>query len=130
MNDGTILQGALTPGTADPSWTAKAAGDFNGDGRSDIFWQNTDGRTVIWFLNGVSLASYGSVRTVTAGWQMQVAADVDADGKSDLLWRNSNGDTGLWVMDGLTIRLDVPLPSAPISWNMVGALSGRISVTN
>ncbi len=130
MNDGAIIASVLAPLEVDNSWKPKAAGDFDGDGKSDVFWQNTDGRTSIWFMNGRSVRNSGSPRAVSAGWQVQLAADVDADGKSDLLWRKTDGSNGLWVMDGASIRLDVPLPSAPTSWNMVGTLWGTISPVN
>ena len=37
-----------------PSWHAVGTGDFNGDGRSDILWQNADGEVAIWEMNGAS----------------------------------------------------------------------------
>ncbi len=126
MNDGAIIAPVLAPLEVDNSWTPKAAGDFDGDQHTDVFWQNTDGRTSIWLMNGRSIRSSGSPRAVTAGWQVQVAADVDADGKTDLLWRNGTS-SGLWVMDGLSIRLDVPLPPLYSMWHMVGALQGAIN---
>ena len=46
---GAAVVGASNPG---PSWQIKATGDFNGDGKSDILWQNTDGTPAIWLMNG------------------------------------------------------------------------------
>jgi membrane-bound lytic murein transglycosylase B len=34
------------------SWTPVRAADFNGDGKADILWQNTDGSLAIWLMNG------------------------------------------------------------------------------
>jgi hypothetical protein len=30
------------------------SGDFNGDGFSDSLWQNTNGQTAIWLMNGTN----------------------------------------------------------------------------
>jgi hypothetical protein len=35
-----------------PSWHAVGTGDYNGDGRSDILWQNSSGDVAVWELNG------------------------------------------------------------------------------
>ncbi len=45
---GTILNDDAVP----PS--AKTATDFNGDGKSDILWQNDDGTAAVWLMNGTA----------------------------------------------------------------------------
>jgi Ca2+-binding RTX toxin-like protein len=35
-------------------------GDFNGEGHSDVLWQNTSGQTAIWELDGTNLIAGGS----------------------------------------------------------------------
>ena len=40
------------PGT---SWHVIGSGDFNGDGYSDILWQNTNGAVAIWEMNGAKV---------------------------------------------------------------------------
>ena len=37
---GAGMAGSFNPG---PSWQIRGTGDFNGDGRSDILWQGSDG---------------------------------------------------------------------------------------
>ncbi len=45
----------MTPNPG-PSWKAIGTGDFNGDGFSDILWQNTStGQASIWEMNGNTL---------------------------------------------------------------------------
>ena len=34
-----------------PIWHVEDTGDFNGDGKSDILWQNDNGQAAIWLMN-------------------------------------------------------------------------------
>jgi serralysin len=47
IGGGTIGNLATNPG---PTWHAKATGDLNGDGHSDILWQNDNGAVVDWLI--------------------------------------------------------------------------------
>src|SRR5262249_11242967 len=71
--NGTAVIGGGSPGTISPfstAWTV-TTGDFNGDGFTDLLWFNQgDGTTVIWLLNGTTRLSSGSPGTVPVvnGW--------------------------------------------------------------
>ena len=41
------------------AWHAKAAGDFNGDGKADILWQNDNGTPAVWLMDGTNVLSTG-----------------------------------------------------------------------
>ena len=43
------------------SWNEVATGDFNGDGHSDILWQNANGQASIWEMNGTTRIGGGAV---------------------------------------------------------------------
>ena len=49
-----------SPGTvSDLNWQVQGAGDFDGDGQSDILWQNrSTGQVVVWLMNGLTTASW------------------------------------------------------------------------
>ncbi len=42
------------------SWKAVGASDYNGDGFSDILFQNASGQAVIWEMNGLTQVAGGS----------------------------------------------------------------------
>ncbi|MBF0345825.1 MAG: VCBS repeat-containing protein [Nitrospirae bacterium] len=80
--------------------------DFNGDGKSDVLWQNTStGQVIIWLMNGTTVASGGSPATVADQlWQIKATGDFNGDGKSDILWQNtSTGQLYIWLMNGTAV---------------------------
>jgi hypothetical protein len=78
--------------------------DFDGDGKSDIFWQNTDGTLAIWFMDGTTVGSgSGGVAMVPSVWQIEGVGDFDGDGKADILWRHTDGTVAIWFMNGTSV---------------------------
>ena len=43
MNGTNVDRGGAVGSNPGPSWHVEGTGDFNGDGKSDILWQNDDG---------------------------------------------------------------------------------------
>ncbi len=80
-----------------------APADANGDGFSDIFWQNTSGQAAIWTLNGLTQTGGATVGgNPGPTWHLKATGDFDGDGKADILWQNDSGQAAIWTMDGLT----------------------------
>src|SRR6266480_2640188 len=81
--------------------------DFDGDCKSDVLWRNSaTGEDYVWLMNGLTIASQGSINVVdpTSGWQVQGIGDFDGDGRADILWRNlSTGENYIYLMNGWTI---------------------------
>jgi len=51
---------------SDLTWLIKGVGDFDGNGKADILWQNsTSGQLYVWLMNGTTLVSSGSPATVS-----------------------------------------------------------------
>ena len=67
------VAGSFNPG---PDWQIKGTGDFNGDGRSDILWQDADGTPAIWLMNGMHAVTVGAVGPFNPGpsWHVRAPA--------------------------------------------------------
>ena len=87
-----------------PSWKAIGTGDFNGDGHSDILWQNTNGQAAIWEMNGTSHhRRRGRSANPGPSWKAIGTGDFNGDGHSDILWQNTDGQVAIWEMNGTNI---------------------------
>ena len=60
MNGTNVIGGGVVSSVPGTSWHAIGASDFNGDGFSDILWQNVSGQAAIWEMNGTSQIPGGS----------------------------------------------------------------------
>jgi Ca2+-binding RTX toxin-like protein len=96
--------------------------DFNDDQRADILWRNTStGNVYIYQMNGLDIASEGSVRTVSLDWKIAGTGDFNGDKKSDILWRNSNnGETYLYQMNGSTVTNEGSVSTISLNWQIAG----------
>jgi hypothetical protein len=131
------LQGS--PATPDASWSVAGVGDFNGDGKSEILWRNSDGTLIDWTMNGSQITSstgvtyQGGRPAPDASWSVAAIGDFNGDGKSDILWRNSNGTLVDWSMNGsqVTASQQVTLQGSPAmpdaSWQIaqIGDFNGN-----
>ena len=108
MNGLTVAGGGFVNGGASVTsdWTIAGVGDFSGDRKADILWQNTDGRVGLWQMDGASLVLGGFANggtPVTPDWHIAGVGDFSGDGRSDILWRNDDGRIAEWNMNGTTI---------------------------
>jgi len=131
--DGTTMTSAtLTNPGSFPllNWEIVGTGDFNGDGKTDILWRDTQsaGHIAVWFMDGTTMTS--AVLTdppafPLLNWEIQAVGDYDGDGKPDLLWRDqkNSGKIAIWFMDGITRKsatLTNPDGFPILSWRIVG----------
>jgi subtilisin-like proprotein convertase family protein len=88
--------------------------DFDGNHRSDILWQNSDGTPAMWSMG---LTSTGESTVLSLGaigpfgpwpfnpgpsWHVKENGDFDGDGRSDILWQGDDGTPAIWLMNGFT----------------------------
>ena len=72
--DGTnaTFVGAVGPFNPGPIWEIKGTGDFNGDGKDDIIWQNDDGTPAIWLMDGQSVTDVTALPNPGSDWHIVV----------------------------------------------------------
>ena len=103
----------ITPGAG---FKVAGVGDFNGDGQSDLVFQNqTTHQVAIWFMNGATFLS-GVLLPFTppAEWSVVGAGDFNKDGFTDLAFQNQNtGQIALWYMRGATYADGTTLTTVP-----------------
>jgi hypothetical protein len=86
--------------TVSTDWQIVGMGDFNGDGRADIMWRNTDGRITNWLGNGDGTFSdnvANAYNGVSLDWHVAGIGDFNGDGRDDILWRNDDGRITDWL---------------------------------
>jgi glucose/arabinose dehydrogenase len=107
--DGTQIASAAQIGTinAADGWHYSDRADFNGDGKSDLFFLNdVNHGAAIWQLNGLQIEALAQIGTINAadGWAYQALGDFNGDRKSDLLFLNdTNHGVAVWQMNGLQV---------------------------
>ncbi len=77
----------------------EGVGDFNGDGRDDMFWRAANGDLSAWFMNGTS-ASISFLGNASNAFVAETTGDFNGDGRDDILWRDSGGGLSVWFMNG------------------------------
>ncbi|WP_410962502.1 FG-GAP repeat domain-containing protein, partial [Salmonella sp. SAL4358] len=83
------------------SWVLSGAGDFDGDGQSDLLWRHaTTGDVSVWLMDGTSLRRWATWPAQTT-WELRGMGDFNNDNISDLLWvQPSTQSVSLWLMNG------------------------------
>jgi hypothetical protein len=99
--------------------------DFNGDFRSDILWQNSNGALVVWLMNGGQVLQSASIPTLYGTYSPGSAIigqhDFNGDGNADILWRDSNGNDWITYMNGVTPGQNpIVFVSIPPNFSVVG----------
>ena len=66
------VSSAAVLGTVPTAWSVAQTGDYDGDGKSDILWQN-NGSIAMWLMNGAALAQPPALIGSASGWTIQGA---------------------------------------------------------
>ena len=115
---GTSQQSVITinPAAAPPA----VAGDLNGDGMSDILWENTStGDRGYWTMNGTTFSSWIDVGIISPDLRIAGTGDFNGDGKTDILWENTvTGKRVIWFMNGTTFVSSLSLGNVSTDWRI------------
>lgn len=98
----------LTPPTPTPEpdivptpTGANIGPDFNGDGQTDILWQNTSNRRIMtWLMDGTKKQRRSRMGRVPKGFEVRAVGDFNGDDQDDLILQDSKGQVEAWFLDG------------------------------
>jgi hypothetical protein len=102
------------PGVTIPGISA----DYDGNGSSDLVWQNTDGRVAVWTMNGIATTASQEILGTGTGWSVAAEADFDGDGKTDILWQHDDGRYAIFLMDGINPSSSTQILNAGSGWHV------------
>ncbi|MFI5007090.1 MAG: FG-GAP-like repeat-containing protein, partial [Solirubrobacterales bacterium] len=100
------------------------AGDFDGDGMSDVLWLNRpSGQLALWMMDGTTVRAEVNIRTLPdATWEVAATGDYNGDGKADVLLRQkTTGQLRVWLMNGATVTTEATIGVAS---NLLGLVAG------
>ena len=109
---GTAPSVGSTTTSAGPGagWTLVGTGDFDGDGRDGLLWQNGSARE-IWDMDGGQVVDRAALPVLSSKWQFLGAGDFDGDGNDDILLRHrKKKKRQIWFMDGPVVLRAAALP--------------------
>lgn len=108
--------------TLDLTATVTGVGDFNGDGRTDVFWHVPySGANFVWQM-GSTVGTFTTVSkaTMASNFSMKGLGDFNADGSPDQLWFDLNSGKASIVTSSATTVIPAPIGMSP--WgSVVGA---------
>jgi len=124
------------PTTAPPmpaGWRVAGAGDFDGNGYTDLIFESDTGVLGVWAFTSYpfdpgSVFTYATALTPSRvddpNWQIRAVGDLNHDGHPDLIWQYApTGQVAFWLMTGTSaIAYIVPNVDAPGGdWEIVGS---------
>jgi hypothetical protein len=95
-----------------------AKADVNADGRSDLLFQNADGRIAAWTQNALSTTGSANLIGAGAGWTVTHTADLNGDRKADIFFKHTDGRVYVYTMNGLTVTGGKELLGAGLGWSI------------
>ena len=97
----SFMPNSYVDGSVTTAWTLAGLGDFNGDGKGDLIWQNGNAFTE-WESTGTGFKQNAFIGSVTSGWSLAGIGDFGGQGRDDLLWFNSSSNAfSIWFSTGI-----------------------------
>jgi hypothetical protein len=131
------FNGQASMGNNGPTWHVAGMGDFDGDGKADILFQNDNGMLSVWTMGGANGTTKvgqfnipNSAQQLGTNWKVEGVRDMNSDGKADILLANdAAGFAAFWA--GFTpnvaaqtatfaVQTNIPNNNGPNSgWHLV-----------
>ena len=92
-DNGAVSHGASNAALGLTSQTLSGA-SFN-----DVLFQNTNGTTWFWQVEGGSIVHQGAVAFLDPSWKIIGSGDTNGDGKAEILVQTPSGYFGMWQLD-------------------------------
>ncbi len=111
-------------GRLDPIWNLVDVGDLDGDGKTDVLWNNTlSGLLYAWLMEDLTVLNMLGLGTEpNIAWEAVALGDMNGNGSLDVIWENSvNGSLFVWFFDGTNFTGFGSLPGLDPGWTLVGA---------
>lgn len=91
----------------------EGAGDFDGDGRTDLLWRRRETGRLTFALRRDGASEFRSTFALPLATELVAIGDFGGDGREDLVWRTPDGR--LWVLhlEGAAVRRVDLLPALP-----------------
>jgi len=119
------LFGFTMLGSGSQSWEVVGSGDFNEDGKGDLFWRSlASGQNKISLMNGTGtpdVITLTNSALADVKWKVAGIGDFDGDGDHDIFWHHDDGENRITFMNGTSqiSTLVVNTISDPL-WEVVG----------
>lgn len=102
-------------------FTAGLLTDANADGRSDIFWRNTTGTGLEYWLMQGSTWTYGATQSAPSKYKVGGIGDFNGDGRADILWYDdARTELHVWLANGAGGYVSTFLRGYPQGWDIAG----------
>jgi hypothetical protein len=62
---------ATVIGNVGTTWSVAHTGDYNGNGKADILWEDTSGNLAGWLMNGLSISAVVTYGNIGSSWAVQ-----------------------------------------------------------
>jgi len=123
MNGTTVASTTLITQVTDLNWKIGGAGDFNHDGKADIFWSHwTSRENATWYMDGSTfVTSLVWAANAPLNYYCAGLGFFNSNNDIDVLWRSKTSIENLiWYMDDIDFVSATTIPSKATNWKVGG----------
>jgi len=107
LSNGTLFSFTNSQEATDPPPPSTASAvipnNFDGNGTSDLLWQNDAGSVAVWRVDGTQAVGSFGLTNPGPSWHIAGSGDFYHNGHSAILWQNDSGEAYIWKMNGTSV---------------------------